>query len=138
MHIFVCLDDRNGMSFGGRRQSMDRAVRKDILELAAGKPLRMSAYSAGQFETGEIMADDLFLHHAKAGDLCFLENLDITPYWERIDCITVYRWNRLYPADLYFLKPAGWKCVEQTTFSGHSHETITRETYILWDEPKEN
>ena len=45
----VCVDDHNGMMFNHRRQSQDRVLRADILELTGGKKLWMNAYSRKQF-----------------------------------------------------------------------------------------
>ena len=49
MILIVCVDDHNGMMFNHRRQSQDRILRGDILELAEGKILWMDAYSKKQF-----------------------------------------------------------------------------------------
>ena len=53
MRIIVCVDEKGGMSFGGRRQSRDRVVKDRILELTADANLWMNRDSAGQFETLE-------------------------------------------------------------------------------------
>ena len=37
MILIVCVDDHNGMMFNHRRQSQDRILRGDILELTEGK-----------------------------------------------------------------------------------------------------
>ena len=37
MILIVCVDDHNGMMFNHRRQSQDRVLRADILELTDGK-----------------------------------------------------------------------------------------------------
>ena len=37
MVLIVCVDDHNGMMFNHRRQSQDRILRGDILELTEGK-----------------------------------------------------------------------------------------------------
>lgn len=138
MHIIACLDDQNGMSFGGRRQSTDRTVRRDILDMAEGKPVRMSPYGAAQFTQGDILADDRFLDNAQPGDICFVENTDITSYLHKVSRITLYRWNRRYPADLHFPVLTGWKCIRCLEFPGYSHEIITREEYVPWQkEPGE-
>ena len=50
MILAVCIDDRNGMLFNGRRQSQDRVLREDLVREAGGGPLWMSAYSARQFD----------------------------------------------------------------------------------------
>ena len=49
MILIVCVDDHNGMMFNHRRQSQDRVLRADILELTDGKKLWMNAYSRKQF-----------------------------------------------------------------------------------------
>lgn len=41
MILIVCVDDHNGMMFNHRRQSQDRILRGDILELTEGKILWM-------------------------------------------------------------------------------------------------
>lgn len=35
MTLILCVDDRGGLSFNGRRQSQDRRVREDLLTMAA-------------------------------------------------------------------------------------------------------
>ena len=50
MILAVCIDDRNGMLFNGRRQSQDRVLREDLVREAGGGPLWMNAYSARQFD----------------------------------------------------------------------------------------
>ena len=129
MHLIVCVDDRRGMSFGSRRLSKDRAVFADILKLAEGKILRMSPYSALQFSSGQIVAEDTFLDNAQPGDICFVENMDVLPYLQKVNFVTMYYWNRRYPADLYFPQLEGWTCVQSCSFSGYSHENIIREVY---------
>ena len=32
MNLIVCLDDKNGMAFNGRRQSRDRLLTEDLLQ----------------------------------------------------------------------------------------------------------
>ena len=48
MNLIVCLDDRNGMMFNGRRQSRDRADIEDILRDCAGR-LCIEGYSEPLF-----------------------------------------------------------------------------------------
>ena len=49
MTLILCVDDRGGLSFNGRRQSQDRRVREDLLTMAAGGALWMDDYSRRQF-----------------------------------------------------------------------------------------
>ena len=134
MILIVCVDDHNGMMFNHRRQSQDRVLRTDVLELTAGKTLWMNAYSRKQFTEGDaeqIQVDEAFLDAAEDGDFCFVEDADVSGCVEKIEEIYVYRWNRDYPADVYFpVDLSGWKCGETKEFAGSSHEKITRERYI--------
>ena len=64
MILIVCVDDHNGMMFNHRRQSQDRVLRADILELTDGKKIWMNAYSRKQFaesDAEKIMVDETFL-----------------------------------------------------------------------------
>ncbi len=131
MHLVVCIDERNGMSFLGRRLSSDRLLRENMLALTEGRPLWMSPYSAAQFEAkANIREAEDFLILAGDGEYCFCEN--VLPR-EKIESIILYRWNRRYPADLHFPQELldSRLCVQVTEFPGFSHETITREVYAL-------
>lgn len=142
MILIVCVDDRMGMAFNHRRQSKDRILRERLLQNAAGTPLWMNSYSAGQFEENEIhtdtadsliYADDSFMEKAGPGEYCFAETTDILPFEKRVEKLILYRWNRRYPADLYFTIPLedhGWRLIHTEDFSGHSHEKITEEIYM--------
>ena len=115
MHIIVCLDDQNGMAFNHRRQSRDRVVTEDICILADGRPLWMNKN---------------FLAAAPDDALCFVEDAPLAPLLARIDRLTIYRWNRRYPADLHFdLSLDGWRLTGGGEFRGYSHDKITREDY---------
>jgi len=133
--LIVCVDDRNGMLFNHRRQSQDRFLRRRILNRAAGSRIWMNAYSAGQFSEQEpcICMDPCFTQKAGTGEYCFLEDGSAAALEENCEQIILYRWNRHYPADLYFdipLAEHGWKMTAQTDFPGSSHEKLTEEVYI--------
>ena len=135
MKIIVCLDDKNGMLFAGRRQSKDRILRQEALALAGEQPLWMNSYSAGQFgREGSIRVDEAFLANAPEDAWCFVENTDLTPYLAEITQVAVYRWNRHYPSTTWF--PVDyfvnqWQLQSTREFVGSSHETITEEVYAL-------
>lgn len=136
MTLIVCLDDRNGLLFLGRRLSADRRVRENILELSRGAVLWMNVYSAEQFEDlpENVRVCETFLSQAGEEDLCFAENSDLTQVLSRVEKLIVYRWNRHYPSDRKFpweLMPATMSCTEKLDFEGFSHERITREVYAL-------
>jgi len=134
MNLIVCLDDRNGMRFNCRRQSKDKAVCADILEMTAGSKLWMNGYSASQFFPEQIIADEAFLEKAGEQDYCFVENADISAYADKVSRVIIYRWNREYPADVRFpveLFAHRWRIVSREDFPGNSHQCITREVYEL-------
>ena len=132
MNLIVCLDDRNGMMFNGRRLSRDRILREYLLELSGGK-LWMNAFSAGQFEKKdglEIRED--FLESTPDGEFCFLENQPCQTFEDRIEQVILCKWNRTYPSDQKFdisLDDHGWNCISTEEFPGSSHEKITVEVY---------
>lgn len=136
MIVILCLDDHNGMMFNHRRQSKDNKVIEDIIKLCNGQKLYMSEYSKIMFQQHEnieknITADPDFLQLAQSGSYCFVENLNINSYMDKLEKIIIYKWNRHYPADLFFdvstLK--NWELKEVENFKGTSHEKITREVY---------
>ena len=133
MKIIVCLDENNGMAFNGRRQSRDRTVRADMLALTGGR-LCMSPYSARQFTEKPVAwrVEDDYWQNAGPDDYCFVETEDPAPWASAADQIIIYRWHRVYPADVAFTVPlaeTGWHLVEHTEWSGTSHDRITREVY---------
>lgn len=133
MRVIVCLDDRNGMLFNRRRQSRDRRVIEDILRELGEKRLLVNGFSAPLFErAGErIRVEDDPLAAAGREDVCFVENLPLAPWAAAIERLTVYRWNRVYPADmrLDLALESGWHLVAASDFPGFSHEKITKEIY---------
>lgn len=133
MKVIVCLDDRNGMCFNHRRQSRDCAVIADILSSANEAPIWMNAYSASLFEAAEnIHVSEAFLTEAPEDAWCFVEDQPLNRVRARIDALTVYRWNRHYPADRHLdLNLEEWSLVASEDFEGHSHEKITKEEYHL-------
>lgn len=133
LNIIVCVDDEYGMLFNSRRQSRDFVVIEKIIEILKGKVLWMSEYSFPLFEDCGyefINIDEHFISKAAQKEYCFVENISIAPYENRIDSIILFRWNRRYPADLYFdVNLDSWHLIETTQLSGKSHETITMEVY---------
>ena len=133
MTLIVCVDDEQGMAFGRRRQSRDRALCEDMVVFAAGRTLRMSPRSAKLFEgmDGNIAATEDFAQNAKADECCFVEFQSVDELAERARDLVLYRWNRHYPADLHFcVSLDGWRLDRVTEFPGTSHEKITREVYV--------
>lgn len=134
MHLILCLDDRDGMLFAGRRQSMDRLLRARILAMIGEHKLWMNRYSAGQFTetTDAICVDEDFLNKAGDEDFCFVENSDISQYAAAAHKLIIYRWNRVYPSDVRFSAQllSQRQRVSTAEFPGSSHERITEEVYV--------
>ena len=88
MILSVCVDNRMGLMFNRRRLSKDAVLRQKLLELS-GDNLRMSLYSAKQFEVPVYAGDD-YLSGAQPGDWCFAENGDYLDYAPEIEKIVLY------------------------------------------------
>ena len=87
----VCLDDRNGMLFNGRRLSRDRAQQEDLLALCGEKKLRIGSFSAKLFQAHEerVVVDDDFLTAAGAGEIVFVEDRGLLPLSARLEGVIV-------------------------------------------------
>ena len=131
MTVLVCVEDRMGQSFHGKRLSRDRALYVRIAAAAAGTALlRMSPYSQPLFENTPLLASEDYLDQAAEEDWCFVEREDLAPYAEKIDRLVLYRWNRTYPFDQALAFPLeGWRLASSQEFPGFSHEKITEEIY---------
>lgn len=135
MIICVVVDDNMGMTFNHRRQSKDKTLRKYILQMVNHQKLWMNTYTAKQFGTSltdNVIIDDDFLEKAGDDDFCFVENVSLLDYQERVHTVFLFKWNRVYPADTYFdmmLSEPDWHCASISEFEGNSHEKITREEW---------
>ena len=127
MKLIVCLDDNNGMMFNKRRQSRDKVLVENILEVCKGEKLYTNEYSLKIFPENTVeIFDDI---ENIGNSFCFAEDFAVNE--ENVEEIIVYKWNRLYPADTYFnIDLAGWNLTEAVDFEGSSHEKITRERYV--------
>ena len=89
MIVFVCVDDRDGMMFNGRRLSQDRKLREAVLETASPGRLWMNEYSRGQFpQEASICVSRDFLSLAQEKDFCFVCEI----------LKTAARFKKIYPA----------------------------------------
>ncbi len=137
MKVIVCIDDDGGMLFNKRRQSRDRLLIEDLLIRVQedGDSLWVAPFSEKLFNDVKevrplITVDEIFLEKAGETDFCFVENVPLQQYEEKIESIVVYRWNRKYPADTYLdIDLTKWQMKETKEFAGSSHEKITREVY---------
>ncbi len=137
MKIIICIDERLGFSFNGRRQSRDRALTRDIVNSANGRRIIIEKHSALLFEEAgialsenNIIIKDSYSEVAD-GDIVFLENFADESFLLLADELVLYSWNRHYPAtkklDRAFLE-ANFELCESFEFSGNSHEKLTRYT----------
>lgn len=136
MIAIVTVDDNNGIFFNRRRQSRDSTVIEKVASLANAKNsyLLMNSYSSVLFESDKLrnaIVSDKFLEIANDEDCCFVEGTPLTPYISKIQQLIVFRWNRRYPADMYFdINLAnGWSLIDTEEFKGTSHDKITMEVY---------
>ncbi len=122
-----------GLRFNHRRQSQDSALRKRILQKTSGRALWMNHYSAGQFQAeaaDNIRVDEHYLDMAHSGDYCFAEDAEASAAAPKAESLTLYRWNRHYPADEKLrIDLSRWKLISSCNFAGTSHEKITEEVY---------
>lgn len=132
MKLIVCLSEDDGMMFNRRRQSRDRVLIADMIRHVGETPLWVSPYSAPLF--GE---DCPTLHIAPnpakvAGenDYCFIEDTPLPKSLEDTNEIVIYRWNRLYPSDVYFsCDTSAFHLTQSDEFVGSSHDNITKEIW---------
>ena len=135
MEIIVCLDDYGGMLFNHRRQSRDRFLVEDVISSLGDKKLYILEYSKILFEAHEgkyEIIDDFFSLSDDENCICFVENVDVKPYIERISAVTVYNWNRVYPRDFVFdinFENEGFSLMSSYEFKGYSHDNIRKEVY---------
>ena len=82
MILITCVDDKMGMLFNKRRQSMDSILRERVLKMCAGKKLWMNEYSRKQFDAVAegISVDEDFMTKAGEDDYCFAENISPKAY----------------------------------------------------------
>lgn len=135
MTAVVCVENRGGMLFYGRRVSRDRVLIDNLLELAGDAPVRLAPFSAGLFTKARerVLISGDFLDAAGEGEVCFVEDAALGPYMDKVERLVIYRWNRDYPSDMSFdVQPEeyGLRLADSRDFAGSSHENITREVYV--------
>ena len=134
MKVIVCVEDRGGRTFGGRRVSRDREVTADILRDLKGATLFAEEYSKPLFSDFDctVKYSDAPLDEVGENGICFVERESLKPYAEKITAVTVYRWNRRYPWDKGMdIEPEalGLRLVSTFDIAGYSHEKITKEIF---------
>lgn len=135
MTVFVCVDERGGMTFMNRRVSSDRILTSDIEKTVGDGMLYISDFSEYLFEESDIcvMSVPEPLLSAAVEDFAFIENFSLKPFIEKIDRLIIYNFNRRYPFDFSLdINPIseGFRLSEKYDFKGNSHDKITKEIYI--------
>ena len=134
MNIIVCVDDQYGMMFNARRQSRDSVLCDKTSEIVANHKLWISKYTAQVFSvTEKICVSENFLDDADEEDYCFVEDAEIKAFLSKAHRVIMFRWNRVYPADVFFPADILENCftrVKREDFPGSSHKTITMEEYV--------
>ena len=132
--VAVCLDKEGGMIFNNRRQSKDRVMLAELLDSFPDRKILISPFSEKLFlkYPDRVLVVPSPLDAAKDGDICFIENLPLGKYADKISRLVIYHWNRLYPWDMKIdIDPAeiGLGRILRTDFVGSSHDKITKEIY---------
>ena len=131
--VAVCVDDKQGMLFFGKRQSRDRVLIEELIEYAEGKKILINSFSKLLFPNDDtVKVCETPLAEAQCGDICFIENLPLMPFIDKIGTLIIYRWNRNYPTDKKLdvnVAANGFKLVSIKEFAGSSHDKITKEIY---------
>lgn len=134
MILIACIDERNGMLFNNRRLSRDRILLNHIIEITKNEKLWITNFSQDLFDNIEnknIIIDNECIKKANKNEYCFIENIDISTFFESVDKVILYNWNRHYPADMYFnVSLDNWVLNFENEFTGSSHEKITEKIYV--------
>lgn len=133
MKLIVCVDDNLGISFFGKRQSMDEIQRKDVFETVKNNKVYLSQYSYDLYKDLNLDFKIISEDEKNNFDGYFIyEGEFLDSFIDYVDEIICYNWNRNYPFDETFdeLKKSIWKEVERLDFVGKSHEKITKIRYV--------
>lgn len=132
MTVIVCVDNEGGMMFNNRRQSRDREVIKDIMNNLNGK-LWIRDYSEELFVDylDRVIIDNDLLDDIDGEQYCFIEDITLEGYIDRIDSVIMYNWNKRYPKDMWFeVDMSNFEHTASVDIEGYSHEEITKDIYI--------
>ena len=136
MNVIVCIDNHLGMMFNNRRQSKDEVVVEKIKEIVGSKKLYANEFSSKLFADFCTTVQDSLLFSmlntvGEEESYCFVENIDIAPYFNTIGSLYIFKWNRDYPYD-FSLKDSyrdTFHLVSREDFKGKSHDNITLEVW---------
>ena len=125
MTLIVWTGKNGEMMFNRRRCSRDRGVIADIQATYDPLEICVSAYSSSLFDGARVISGV----SEAAGGVLFLEDLPLPAALKQARKLIVYRFDRVYPADVRLEIPQDFHRTESREFAGFSHEKITREVY---------
>ena len=133
LSVALCIDERGGMLFGGKRQSRDRVLIEELISSTEGKVV-INEFSSSLFRDydDKVRIEKKPYKKCKAGDVFFVENIPLSEFIDDVNEIILYNWNRHYPSDVKIdIDPAslGFTLIQSTEFEGSSHDKITKEIY---------
>lgn len=124
--LILCLDRNGGKTFGGRRLSEDREIRKKMLSRFS--VITCDSYTSLQFENTQ--KHHLLVKNRIEGneEAVFLEKGNPENFSFRN--LIVFRYHRDYPStEKYDPLAHGFRLVGSEDFKGYSHDVITMEEY---------
>lgn len=136
MKLIACVDDKMGMMFHRRRQSRDRAMLENLVNMCGNSRLWIAPESEQLLKEMDVsleIAED-FLNRAGEGEYCLIETWPeqlSEEFCEKyVEALILYHWNRNYPADQFFnIDLNKWQLDTVEEFVGTSHECIRKELY---------
>ncbi len=131
MTVIMCLDQRGGMLFNNRRQTLDYEIVDRIIKDGGGK-LYISPFSEKYFEGKVCTVISEPLKNSPRDASVFIEDSDILPYIKDIDKIIIYRWSKVYPSDRNCdAEPLklGFHALGKIKFSTEVHKDTVKEIY---------
>ena len=125
--LILILDQKNGMSFYGRRQSRDSELCLNIKELTT--KLYLGEKEQRLFELCGVDHQNIDFEEC---DYVLSEFNDYADKLEDISEIIVYRWDKVYPSNqkLGYSLEDKFRMVSMYEFEGKSHDKIIRERWV--------
>ena len=130
MTLIVCLDQKGGMLFNNRRQTLDYELVNIIAK--SFSDIHISHFSEKYFQGAKCKISSNPFLEATEESTVFLEDTGAIDYIEKIDRLIIYRWDCVYPADTYFditPKEVGFRLCGKVKFSTKVHADIVKEIY---------
>ncbi len=130
MNLIVITDEKNGMAFNNRRQSRDSVLCRYILGLT-DRNIYMSEYSSKLFSKyGNNISVTEDFSVLEKGDFALTETFLPQLPADALENIYLFRWNRHYPADIFFdTDMTKLTLISSSELKGSSHSCITCEVY---------